>query len=395
MRSPCNILSAIAQGMSKTAKLTRPTNDQAGYALIWVSMLLIVSSLILVPLLLLMSTGIISSNTREESTHRFYAADAGIELGIWHLQKGETLVEDFVLNGSTVDVTISGPLAGNAYKITSTAIDNDAGKATTIESYASYEQYDLFDNAITSRGDVDLQPGSTVVGTIQYDPDEGTLLGDVGEAQVVEDATAGWPTNQALLECYWADVEEWVDYHGPYPSNEIDIKDLEEPREIGPLYRDGDLKIYSSENQEELEAELTGTLYVTGDLTIGQTMHEFIFDLGAQTIFVEGNIVIADKCTITGHGCFVIALGDITFMPKMQSEEGDFVFLMSVTGTVQFQPSGAFQGSVAGDVNVLLQPGSSLIHTDPPEGGLNFPAILARGETTIHNFGVDGLRLGQ
>ena len=361
---------------------------ESGFALLWSLLLISLAGIILVPLLLLMTAGLVSSERHEDRMLQFYSADAGIEAGIRQLQRGEIVVDDFVLNDSTVDVTITGPVADNTYKITSTATNNDDNGTYTIESYVSYKEYSLFDNIITSRGDVDLQPGSTVVGTIQYDPNSGTLTGDVDPDQVEAAEIAGWPTDQQLRDRYWADVEEYVDSEGPYPSDIVDIKDLEQPRSIGPLYRDGSLKVYSSENKEALEAELTGTLYVTGDLTIGQTNHDFTLDLGGETIFCEGDIIIADKCTITGNGCFIIALGDITFMPKMQCDEEDFVFVMSVTGSVQFQPLGDFYGSVAGDVNVQLQPGCSLTHTDPPEGGLNFPTILARGVTTISIYSI-------
>jgi hypothetical protein len=45
---------------------------------------------------------------------------------------------------------------------------------------------------------------------------------------------------------------------------------------------------------------------------------------------------------------------------------------MSVNGTVWFNPNGDFYGSLAGNVEVQLQPGNTLTWSDPP-GGLNFP----------------------
>lgn len=364
-------------------KLAKFRKDQAGYALVWVLVLLIVSGLVLIPLLLLMTTGLTSSDIREESTQRFYAADAGIEAGIQQIWNGSTVVPNFALNGSTVVVTIiEDPVEDNAYKITSTATDNQSNKTTTIESYMSYDEYDLFANAITSRGNIELKPDATVTGDVQY---SGTLTEQPGSTingdRIPDDSD--WPTVQELKDRYGPQVAGH-----DYDSDTIDIKDLAPLREIGPLYRDGDLNIYSSENQEVLQAELTGTIYVTGDLTIGQTNHDFILDLGAHTIFCEGNIVVVDKCIIEGDGCFVIALGDVDFGPKMQTEEDNFVFVMSVTGTVDFHPQGNFYGSVAGDVNIEIFPGFEFVHTEPPGGGLNFPNVLARAVTAMATYNI-------
>ncbi len=66
-----------------------------------------------------------------------------------------------------------------------------------------------------------------------------------------------------------------------------------------------------------------------------------------------------------GDGC-IIAVVDIDFQPSMESEEDDFVFVMSVDGTVSFKPMGGFKGSLAGNVEVNLQPNSSLTWTVPP-----------------------------
>lgn len=385
--------------MGKKVKLSK---NEAGYALVWVLILMIVSGLILMPLLLLMTTGIMSSQLHEERMQRFYAADAGIEDGMYNIindiglpanigeQSSYTLDQE--LNNSTLDVTIYKADA-DTYRITSTATDNDNGKSTTIESYVSHNEYSLFDNVITSRGDIRIQPGATVEGTVQYNPDPEVFdPGDVSLDQFVEAEVAGWPTAEELSSRYWEDValceeggEAVVCEEDNYLSDNMDIKDLV-PREIGPLYRDGDLHIFSSE--WDLEVTLTETIYVTGDLTIGQTNKDFTLHLGANTIYAEGSIRVTDKVTISGSGCFVIAVGDVFFGPKMQSSEGDFAFVMSVAGEVQFQPLGDFHGALAGDLNVQLQPNCTLDHTDPPEGGLNFPDVLARAVSTINTYNI-------
>ena len=90
---------------------------QAGFALIWVLVLLLVAGLVLPPLLILMTTGIRSAHFHEDVMLAFYAADAGVEDGAYKVQYNDpnlpqdtgeslsyTLDED--INDYQVDVTI-------------------------------------------------------------------------------------------------------------------------------------------------------------------------------------------------------------------------------------------------------------------------------------------------
>ncbi len=90
--------------MRRFAKLRK---DEAGYALVWVLLVLIVAGLVLGPLLLLMGASLTSSHVHEESTQRFYAADAGIEDAIWKMKYGELGDDPYGLtvNGMQVLVT--------------------------------------------------------------------------------------------------------------------------------------------------------------------------------------------------------------------------------------------------------------------------------------------------
>jgi len=361
--------------MRKLAKLRK---DQAGYALVWVLVLLIVSGLLLIPLLLLMTTGLTSSDIREESTQRFYAADAGIEDGSYKILYSDPYLPAVgytysyplavEINGSTVAVEIYGVEEGT-YKITSTATDNGSGKTTTIESYVSASDFTLFfGSAITSLGDVNLQPGTTVDGDVICGGSltgGGTVTGDVTEGAEI----GYWPTAEQFSEFFLGDVGGLA----PFPDAAIDIDDIEESegiRGIGPLYRQGSLEIVSSEN--DLLATLGGTVYVTGDLEVGQTNKDFTIDLNGKTIFVEGSITFGGKCAITGLGA-IIAVGDVDFQPHMSSDEDDFVLVMSVEGIVNFQPLDDFYGAVAGDVAVNLQPNVDLMFPGTGGDGLNFP----------------------
>jgi len=69
--------------------LKRAHRDQNGAALTLVLVLLVVGGLILAPLLGLMSTGLMAGRVYENNMHSLYAADAGIEDGLWQIRNEE------------------------------------------------------------------------------------------------------------------------------------------------------------------------------------------------------------------------------------------------------------------------------------------------------------------
>lgn len=66
-------------------KRIKPTRNEAGFALVWVLVLLLVAGLILAPFLILMTTGIRSAHFHEDVMLAFYAADAGIEDAVYKI----------------------------------------------------------------------------------------------------------------------------------------------------------------------------------------------------------------------------------------------------------------------------------------------------------------------
>jgi hypothetical protein len=142
--------------------------------------------------------------------------------------------------------------------------------------------------------------------------------------------------------------------------------------DLGPLYREGELDIVNS-NNNPATLTLTGTVYVTGDTLIGATQKDFTLDLNDHTIFVASNttgaqnaLEIGGKCTVEGPGCIVV-IGDIYFSPNIEAGMTEPIFIMSVAGETFTQPNGDFYGSIAGNVEVQLQPGSSVNY--PEEEG--------------------------
>jgi hypothetical protein len=365
--------------MAKLRKmLTHPGKNESGQGVLAIVLiLLMLGAIILTPLLVFMSTGLKAGGVYESKMQEFYAADAGVEDAIWNITYANlttpanyTLADE--VNNRTTNVTIVSISSGgySGYKIISTAT-SDSGGNTTIEcNYGALDFSSLLDHAITSndtvciKGDVN---GSVVARncTCEHGPayPNCTLFDELAEP-------INWPSKEQLSAWYWDQVKDLA----PYSKDYIDI----DTTPIIPLYRNGTLDVYNKGIAGK-NTTLNGTVYVTGSMTIGTTQHDFTLNLNNRTIYCESNINVGGKCTITGSGC-IIALGDVYFEPKSTvAREGDFIFIMSVEGTVTLQPNGNFYGAVAGDTDVSLQPGNILEWRDLGEGGnFNFPTGKAK-----------------
>ena len=366
--------------------LNKSIKDEGGQALIMVLILLLLGGLIIPPLLAYMSTGlIVGQEVYDKRMDELYAAEAGVEDALWQIKtvaaglpKAEddpprewsySIIDD--VNGKVVSPIIITYIEEGTYKIESTAT-SDGGDNTTIEAYINIIDFTNFmDNAITSMNDVELGSNTTVDGDIQYNGELKESPGSTITGDTTDDPIEGWPTAEQLHDYYWPDVAGL----GEFPDATIDLKD---PPSIPSLYRVGDLTITNTgESGVAGWLEEDGIVYVTGDLEFKQTGNkDYEIHLNYATIFVLGNIDFpSDRCTVYGPGC-IIAVGDINFQPKMaaidEPDVKDFIFVMSVEGTVNFQPNGDFYGSLAGNVNVNLQPGCSLIWNGPPPE-LKFP----------------------
>ena len=360
-----------------------------GQVLLLALMIMFVGAVILTGLFQYLGTSLLLATRGEENAVNYYAADSGIEDTILWLQHkpwdtpseslagwkacdplSQTCGNDYEINGRDVNVSIENPIGfdKDTFLITSNAT-NDNGVRTTIESYINIEYYELSMfgyGAITSNTFVTIQPGSTVDGNVSVpDADEGLVINKGTLNGEVIDLPGPWPTADQLKEMFLPTVDE--SDHFPWPF--IDVKDTPT---IESLYRDGHLQIYSKKKDQI--ATLNGTVYVTNNLDIGQTNQNFTLDLHGQAIFVEGEIDIGGKTTIKGSG-FIIAIGDIFFLPTIATEEGNYVFLMSIDGTIKLQPNGEFHGSVIGEAEVTTQPGYGIEWTDPNAAGIEFPVI--------------------
>ena len=343
----------------------RILRGERGAAMMLVLILLLVSGLIVASLLSYMGTGLLAGEVYEERTAQLYAVDAGVEDAIWKIQNSDgylpcspgspprnyTITD---INGQNVVITITSialyqdttNLTGT-YRVESTAVDNGSGMQieTYIEGVNMYGDYgDILGQVLTSQGEITLKPGTEV------NPSE-------GEHAPIEYYDGDWPAAEELIDFY---LEE-VDGEQSYSS---DLLILDSDMELGPFYRDGELEIKAG--TKDVTLTLTGTIYVSGDMLIGSTGQDFTLDLNGQTIFVASDsadpqkaLWVGGKCTVVGSGV-IVAIGDIYFEPNLEVGLEDPVFIMSVLGTTSMQPGGDFYGSIAGSVEIELQPGTSI-----------------------------------
>jgi len=352
--------------------------DETGAVLAMALVLFLIGGLIAASLLSYMGSGLLVGEVYEARTAELYAADAGVEDAVWKIQHSDgylpcrpdspprnyTLTD---INGKDVDITITfvdfyqGTNLVGTYRVQSTTTGDASG--TQIEAYIEgvnmHGDYGgILDNVLTSQGEINLKPNTDI------NPSE-------GEHSPVEYYSGDWPTAEELIDFYIEDVAGEESYGS-------DLLTLSSDMELGPFYRDGALEIKASESSKTLT--ITGTVYITGDTLIGKTGKDFTLDLNGHTIFVVSDsadpqkaLWIGGKCTVVGSGV-IIAIGDIYFEPNIEVGQEDPVFIMSVSGTTTLQPGGDFYGSVAGSVEIELQPGTSMNYPDE-EGwydGLNF-----------------------
>jgi len=192
------------------------TKNENGKVLIMVLVLLVIGGLILIPLLGLMSTGLVTGQVYEKKTKELYAADAGVEDAMWKLQNSEAAglpdipcgdqpwEEPFDydmsdVNGKNVQVSLEY-LGEGVFKITSTATSADADTSTTVLSYveATFVEETVEDETIEGSLDYEYHTEGNlhVTGNIEGDAKvyvggnltiDGNIEGDAVEVYVKGD----------------------------------------------------------------------------------------------------------------------------------------------------------------------------------------------------------------
>ena len=359
----------------------RLITDEKGYILILALLVLVVVGLISGPVLSYLVSGLRAGHIFETGAAELYAADAGVEDAVLKIQQGIGLClhqsKNYTIsnvNNKSVEVTVT--CVSNTTEIVTYHVESTAtsgGSGTKIDAYVNGDAVagdfsGITNNVITSQGKIIIKPGTNVT------PPEGE---DHGPQDYYGDA---WPTPEELCDWYWWDVRDGTHY---YSDTTIDLNGVSQ--ELGPLYVNGKLTIKNS-SSTPATLTLAGTIYATGKTEIyGPTANEpykLTLDLNDYSIFVSSNITGAQnaleiqKCNMNGSGA-IIAVGDIYFAPNVPAGMTDPVFIMSVSGETLVQPNGQFYGSIAGSVDVQLQPGSSIHFPESGLGVINFPGCIA------------------
>jgi len=364
--------------------LKRIWRNETGVALPIVLILLLFGGFLVAPTLMFVSTSLNVGQIVELRTSGFMAADAGVEDCLWDLLQ-ETpahfpdpppvLPVNWALaeQVNNMDVTLEwsdfldpAPSGrGKLYIIKSTAALDGTEKGQIVVGIKLTDTFSfIFDNAITSKDKVTLQPDTTVVGSIQL-PDKEYLDAKPGavydEDAVIEEMPADWPEVGPTSEFYRGQVTS-----SEYTSNKISISQLAS-QTVDGLWRNGDLTIKDSGT-----AQLNGTIWITGQLVInpGCEIDMNGFNIYSNFTTPENNpqkyaVDFGTGSFIIGPGC-VIANGSVNFQPTLTApSEVDPLFVMSIESQTFFHPNcTVFYGSVAGDVEVQLQPGSTLNWVD-------------------------------
>lgn len=350
-------------------------NHERGQILILVSIILCLSIVGMVPLLDFVKNGVITTKNTGLHTQEIYAAEAGVHDALWKImyvapglprQPWDPDLNYNIsgnVNGKLVSVGISSVNA-SLYRVHSVATNPDTGHKSTIDSDLAIgagggiDLSAFTDFAMTSPGEITGHHNDQISGNV-WIPSSDNLDNDLNipPVNINEAPITGWPTAEQL-EMYFA---YQVNTHNPYTDGVIDVSI---PSQSGPLYAEGNGNYTIAGT-----GQLTGAIYVVGNLDLNNTAH---VNLNGKSIFVTGYFTSSPQASLVGPGA-IIALGDITFSPSVS---GAFIFVMSVSGHVGFQPQGNFVGAVAGDASIDLQPGCHLTWQDPGVGNLDLPGMF-------------------
>jgi len=370
--------------------------DEKGAALLLAIILLLVGGLIAAPLLAHMGTGILTGEVYETRTAELYAADAGVEDAVWKIQhqvdvptgcSNDTTRSYNITDVNGRKVTYDITRANNVtltYRVVSTATADGSG--TQIEAYVTgnVTYCNLMDHLITVQDDLTPQEVKKLGDQIAkldipcptgctecavcgkaYDYDSDAYKNMPQECKgciaVYNFPSAGWPKVNNISDRYWEDVATLN------ASSQSSITLDGNSIVLGPLKRLGTLTISGTGT-----VTLNGTLYITDDTKInGKNDNDpILLRLNGNTVFVNSTTPQAleiTQCTLEGPGV-IIAVGDIKFWPKLTGGMDAPIFVLSVLGTTDVQPSGDIYGAIAGKVNVEIASGSAPSATYP-EGG--------------------------
>ncbi|MDY6911891.1 MAG: hypothetical protein SVM79_06010, partial [Chloroflexota bacterium] len=321
---------------------------------------------------------------KEKKMMNFYAVDAGVQKAFAHFKNDGSLYSLGIgehssltftgeVNNRTVEVDIektewSG--THTAFKIVSTSTD-DNGRTFTAESSieVALDYFPVFDNAISTCGDVNLANDSTINGDVVY----GGNLNLTGTATingtVDNDASSVcdyWPDNSYVSDYYETRTERSV-ISGPVTYSTMVIENLGPPGDPGAFQVTGGNLRLEKQGNNSGTFRLNGDVWVDGDISVGPRI---TLDLNNYSIYATGDIVFDNDSNIQNSGC-IVAGGDISVSAGFVTV-GAYVFFMSIEGSVTFNADCEFTGAVAGKTNVTGNAKVTVNYSPQPDG-LSFP----------------------
>jgi hypothetical protein len=323
------------------------------------------------PIMNFMDTGIVTTKNTERHTQEIYAAEAGVFDAMWRMIMIEPGVPKGMwdppleysiaggVNDKSVNVTLSRYNSFN-FRICSVATDPNTSHQSTVDTdiaiigVGGLDLAEFAKFAATSNGTIDVNHSGVYVDGDVWIPDPTNYSGDPPTGDMVIAPVTDWPT-ETMLGTYYSYL---VNMDNPYSNSVIDISN---PLLSGPLYAQGagNYVLTGSGN-------LTGALYIDGNLYLDQYAH---VNLDGNTIYVTGSLSTHPQSFVGGPGA-VIAVGDVSFSPHVAPA---YLLVMSVSGSINFQPNGDFIGSVNAGVDITLQPHSSITWQEPGVGNLDLP----------------------
>ncbi len=312
--------------------LKRFASDR-GITLPIVLVMLLIGALLIIPTMDLLSTGLKSNIIADEADMSLYAADAGIEKALWHIQydsgfalpeEGESVSVDFTddANGNTVIVSIlnEGILG---YKVTSVAANDISRTSTTIITYVTITQTptsSIFDYAAASlNGNVDI---TGAVHVFSDPPGEGDIfanLGDVnisGSSHIEGNAAATGVVNStgaAAVDGQQIEAAAALDadlFRAELDSITAEIFTSVTDISCPFVLTTGDWVISSSGIYSDLP-RIQGNLKIIGDISV--TFPHAVCIEGNLEVPANAVIVFSDKVSVGGDVILSGANGIITF----------------------------------------------------------------------------------
>lgn len=351
-------------------------SGQKGQALLITLVFLAVASLILAPLLALMATGARTQTAFMDKTRELYAADAGIDYGIWKIKDNpdaaRTTADPYILpavNDLPADVWIE--LLGtfspspdvpevyyNYYKVTSSA------GGTTVEAKVRYRAGPtFFDKAVTSTGDVSVHGNKTIIdgdvvagGKVTY-PDD-NIKGDVFDITDGEEVKEAVQLYINIIDPFdvaeTARIKTYVQVAGAENvtiyNDGLTINDSVTFND--PVIVNGDLKI----QKKDVVVTFNSTLYVSGNFTTTANATVKLED----TVYIGGYLDLKGGAHFVGQQ-LVVVMGDIKL-----TGGGELVgdtkmpFILTPTGSFDAHGGGYIYAGIyaAGVANVEPDPDS-------------------------------------